>query len=377
MFIDGREQSISSPATPRPARDARLDFWRGLCLVDMVLVHLVYAKMQFGPFLTPLFGEYARFAAGGFVFIAGMGVGRFFLPKVKNPVTRTQARVTLLRRAGIILIAHCIWSVATTLVNEYRCIIPQTATPLSIMRDVFLLRMEEDLLPMYVLLIALAPVMLELLRRSWGVWVLAGVSVSLFVFGQIHPDWLILRPHPLFRPLLWQAIFIAGLIGGSYFDRYDGLTRRGKFAVSAVAWSVFAVLFLADYSSDFGLPAMPMGLSFTKNPLSVGELLRYLAITACLITTTDLLWPLIRPMSVMPFLATLGKRSLLVYVVHTFLVDFCQWACGVCWWAGYWQMLLILPTILLLWMIAFGAEWWKRLPAYRAQEGRMMAPAAT
>jgi septum formation protein len=66
------------------ARDFRLDFWRGLCLVDMVLVHLVYEGVKMGRVLQPTLGEYIRFAAGGFIFLAGLGVSYIFLPKAMD-----------------------------------------------------------------------------------------------------------------------------------------------------------------------------------------------------------------------------------------------------------------------------------------------------
>src|SRR5947208_2939026 len=56
----------ATPPTPAPTkksskpRDHRLDFWRGLCLVDMVVVHLIFAGISFGPWASPLLGEYAR-----------------------------------------------------------------------------------------------------------------------------------------------------------------------------------------------------------------------------------------------------------------------------------------------------------------------------
>ena len=69
-------------------RDFRLDFWRGLCLVDMVLVHLVYEGVRMGRILPPVLGEFTRFAAGGFIFLAGLAVTYIFLPKARDPDKR-------------------------------------------------------------------------------------------------------------------------------------------------------------------------------------------------------------------------------------------------------------------------------------------------
>ena len=77
--------SSSSQST---ARDQRLDFWRGLCLVDMLLVHLYYQNVQFGDFLGKLLGEYTRFAAGGFIFVSGLSIGVIFLPRALDEKRR-------------------------------------------------------------------------------------------------------------------------------------------------------------------------------------------------------------------------------------------------------------------------------------------------
>src|SRR5437899_2213461 len=80
------------------SRDARLDFWRALCLIDMVLVHLVYEGVNFGPLQRAL-GEYTRFAAGGFVFVAGLSVGAIFLPRTFRPGGRRSVYLSLWCRA--------------------------------------------------------------------------------------------------------------------------------------------------------------------------------------------------------------------------------------------------------------------------------------
>src|ERR1700677_2260457 len=90
-----------------PARDQRLDFWRGLCLIDMVLVHLVWnAKVQCGPFLNDFFGSYTRFAAGGFIFVSGLSIGVIFWPRAADPKRRTKTYRALWRRSLYILVVN-------------------------------------------------------------------------------------------------------------------------------------------------------------------------------------------------------------------------------------------------------------------------------
>src|SRR5882724_11476770 len=82
-------------------RDFRLDFWRALCLIDMVLVHLVYDGVNFGP-IQRVIGEYTRFAAGGFVFVAGLSIGAIFLPRTFAAGGRTKVYLSLWRRSAYI-----------------------------------------------------------------------------------------------------------------------------------------------------------------------------------------------------------------------------------------------------------------------------------
>ncbi len=353
-------------------RDSRMDFWRGLCLLDMLLVHLVYNDMQFGSHLGPFFGEYARFAAGGFVFLAGMGVGRFFLPKVQNPVTRRAAYLRLWRRATILLCAYYIGTFFYILFDQWLWDLPGSPTPWSVVRDVILMRQGDDLLPFYVILTSITPLLLALLRRRDGFLWVAGISAVMFHIGSIHPDWLLLTPHPNFPILLWQVIFIAGLLAGAGFKRYDKLSQNTKIAIMAAGWMAFALFFYSDYASDFGWPRLNLGIIFYKRPLSLGETLRYLSMTLGILTSIDLLWPLIGNNFAASILATLGRRSLFVYVSHLFLVTFLHWLCDwKLYWMGMWQMLLIPPAVAILWSVARSSEW---LTAALARPASQRAP---
>jgi hypothetical protein len=348
--------SVGQPRT-LVARDSRMDFWRGLCLLDMLLVHLIYqSRVQFGPHLGPFFGEYARFAAGAFVFLAGMGVGRFFLPKANNPATRRGAYMRLWRRATILLCAHYIGTFCHILFDQWLGYTPVTGSPLTVVRDVLLLRQGDDLLPFYVLLTTITPLLLALLRRRDGfVWV-AGISMLLFYVGSTHPYATPLFPN--FPPLLWQMIFISGLLAGAGFKRYDKLSRRVKIGIMATGWVAFALLFYSDYASDFGWPRLNLGVIFYKRPLSLGETLRYLSMTIGLLTSVDLLWPIVSKIPGNSLIATMGRRSLVVYVSHLFLVSLVAWVCDYeLWRIGMWQMLLIIPAAVLLWLVAASCEW--------------------
>ena len=85
---DGEATSFSTLVrrSRETVRDSRMDFWRGLCLLDMLLVHLVYNDMQFGSHLGPFFGEYARFAAGEFTLADKLAAQREVGALARQPV---------------------------------------------------------------------------------------------------------------------------------------------------------------------------------------------------------------------------------------------------------------------------------------------------
>ena len=71
---------------------------------------------------------------------------------------------------------------------------------------------------MYVVLIALSPLALELLRKRWGTPALLAGCCALFAIGSRHP-WFgavaARQDNPQFPPILWQLIFIIGMVIGA------------------------------------------------------------------------------------------------------------------------------------------------------------------
>jgi hypothetical protein len=351
-------------------RDRRLDFWRGLCLIDMVLVHLVYQNVQFGDFLgLKLIGAYTRFAAGGFIFISGLSVGVIFLPRAREPRQRMGVYRALWRRSIYILAVQYVSAMGLLLLATLRTSGVSAVNPWSMIRDVFLLRDGGDLLPFYVFMIALSPLLLEGARRPRGwIAVLVG-SLCLFGWGMYHPWVLAPASHQNFPPILWQAMFVMGLIFGVAWPYYNALARRYKILATTISWIVFALLFDSEYSSDFGLPHLNLWMSFAKVPLSDGEALRYLSMIVGIATTTDLLWRSLSRTAFAAFVETLGRKSLPVYVAHLWVVEgmgilAAKWS-GM----GRWQITFGLASILILWLFALLLDVYKQ-PRHSQQPSR-------
>jgi len=344
--------------TRRGERDSRIDFWRGLCLIDMILVHLGYNKVQFGSVLEPFICDYLRFAAGGFVFMAGMAVGFIYLPKARAPERRMQTYCRLWLRS-IQLAAWqfflCLgWIVMQTWEGNRN---PEPGL-WRLFLDVLSMRDGGDLLPFYMMLIAVAPLLLEMCRRKWGVWLLPVMSIGVFALGRIHPYWLAMDPQGTFPPLLWQLVFVAGLLAGINLTRYDALKARVKVLVLAAALLMFGLLFWCEFWSAVGLPPCPVSLVFSKTPLTTGEMLRYLSLVTVVLVGTDLIWRRISRSGFAAFSGTLGKCTLQVYVAQVFLMELAGIAATQWWWRmGAWQILFAPVCLGMLWVLAAALQW--------------------
>jgi hypothetical protein len=334
-------------------RDRRLDFWRGLCLVDMVLVHLVWEGLDVGGVLAPLIGEYTRFAAGGFVFVAGMGMGLVFLPRARDAARRPTVYGDLWRRAAYVLGVHYAAAasfVALEVASGRRVV---AGDGLAVVRDLILLQDAPpygDILPLYVVLLAVAPALIELLRRGHWRLVACG-SAALFTLGQWRPWLLSPRVPEEFPVVVWQAVFVAGVLFGAALPGLDACAARTRRAIAAAAALAFASVTLAAHGADLGLP-VPRLVHLQKVPLNGGELVRYLAATVFVVMGTGLLWRRLEPRPVARFVESLGRRSLGVYVAHVWVQGAIIALAARLWWIGSAQAVLAPVALVLLGLLA-------------------------
>jgi len=308
----------ASAGEGRAVRDTRLDFWRGLCLIDMVLVHLVYQGIQFGEGLQGLLGEYTRFAAGGYIFVAGLGIGLLYLPKVHDPLRRWKTYTSLWKRSIYVLLVHYAAEISFLLLYPLSGSGGFTSVASEILA-IFTFRKGCDLLPFYVMVLAVAPLLLELLRRRLG-WVVLAGSAALFVLAQRDPYVLTFPIQTTFLPGLWQLPFVLGMLAGALLPRYDRLSLSSKRRITGVVAIVSVCIWLDIYAADFGWVVNSPFL-YWKIPLTVGELLRYLSFMGSIILLTNFLWPRITRLPGMSAVQLLGRRSLAVYVFHLWVVQ--------------------------------------------------------
>jgi hypothetical protein len=335
----------------------------------MIIVHLIFAGISFGPVANPFFGEYVRFAAGGFVFIAGLSVGAIFLPRVRDAHRRRPTYVALWRRAGVILIVHYLAEISFLMMWPLLGGVPADDVGWRLL-DILALRAGYDLLPFYVVMVTLSPAMLEVVRLGWR-WVLALLSIALFAVGQIDDyAWKFTPPNgQAFLPILWQVFYVLGLVAGSALPAYDALRQRTKFAALTVCLVGFMLLFVSCYAHDLHMdPIVP--LTFSKLPLNAGEALRYFSMVGSILIGTDLVWrPRLKGSAFARFCERLGRNSLPVYVFHVWVVqvfaylNYHGWAGP----QGTWLLWVAVAAVGLTWLFAAGLERWRRWRAARAR----------
>lgn len=349
-----------------PSRDLRIDLLRGGAIVFVVINHLA---------LVSVFQNATQEAIGMvsgaelFVLLSGAVLGLVHRPKIVGggigEVTlRTGARawklyvtaivVTLI--VGFVSLVPFLNAVpATTYVDQGTGAAGSEATgrvydlyagfeglaryPVdpSVIVDLALLRIgpwQVNVLGLYVVMLAIAPLILWALSRRRWILVLA-VSWGLYVLQMLLGLRLLPSQFEDSFPLLtWQALFVTGMVAG--FHRREILgwfaTRAGRIvlAVSVIATVALALLswnnpYLSSaYDVRLGLvPANTFSsiysVAFERTTLDPGRVLNVLLVTITGYALLSVLWkPIDRVLGW--FLIPLGQATLYVFVMHVLFV---------------------------------------------------------
>ncbi len=220
---------MSSPSLPaRSTRDPRLDVFRGLCLVMIFINHVpgtVYEE-----FTTRNFGF--SDAAEGFVLMSGIAAGLAYSADFRdrsmrlwNGLARVWRRVWTLYLVHILttfaaLAAACavaLWLKNSELLfeNAMRWV---WTDPLRTLVGLVILTHQfgyVNILPLYLMLLAVTPLLLFVAWRA-PLWLMAA-SVLVWLFAGLYrlgPPNFPTSGVWFFNPLTWQVIFITGLLTG-------------------------------------------------------------------------------------------------------------------------------------------------------------------
>ncbi|WP_342234896.1 OpgC family protein [Inquilinus sp. OTU3971] len=389
----------------KPARDIRIDFFRGLALIIIFINH-VPGNIA-GMFTPRIYG--LSDAAEIFIFLAGlssaMAFGRSFdRAGFLAGFGRVVQRVWQLYRAhiGLFIVICGIIIGANRIFAE-----PNYISRLGIDRffqdpggSLFeLLSLHYvphyfDILPLYMLLLAAIPAMVLLARIS-PVLVVA-VSAVLYI-GAVADGWNLTADSTegrgwFFNPFAWQVLFVAGYGYGAGWFEVPRVTR-GRITVALIYLVFCAALALSLVRLDGGLFAgmrdilEPLARKTDNGPL---RLLHFFALAYVVVSLLRAVPDLITPRGAEP-VAVMGRHSLSVFLLGMALsfvggIVFDQAGQGL-----LPHLAVNLGGIGLLWFWARGAAWfngqpWKRgrdlpakpAPAFRIRPARtapMPAPA--
>lgn len=313
-------------------RRLELDAARGLMLVWMTLIHLPTAASIF---VNQPFGFVS--SAEGFIFLSALFTGRIYWRLAERDGYQTM-RTKLWTRTLRLYAYHACLLAFTFLVaapiaargdrpglhnllDFYFAVGPQRAvldSALLIYRPPLL-----DILPMYIVFLALTPVVLTMARRIDWRFILAGSFafwlLAQFGFRQTAYDFLVSRlayQVPLnamgaFDLWGWQVIWLVGLWCGVRWAK-DDLPLDVWARQWTASAAVLAILFLTlRYAVGQGMELGAFGGLVDKWHMGPARLIDFVAVTAILIRVRKILTPLaIRP------LVLLGQSSLQVFCAH-------------------------------------------------------------
>jgi len=314
-------------------RQAELDWLRGLMLVLMTVTHLpTWFSAQLG---QPL--GYVS-AAEGFVFVSAFLVGSVYTRIARNQGFAA-VRWRLWRRTVQIYLAHVavllflLWALLPIAVGK-------GALPVTDLASFYLRQPDQalvgglmlvynppllDILPMYVLFMAVSPLLLERAsRRGWrgiaaasaGLWLLAQLGGGKPIYESIAALFALPVPYDqtgAFSFLGWQAMWVGGLWAGTRSVDADPVPSIRSQPVLMAAAAIAVVFFFWRHWAGQGPSAAPL-IAHALDKWHLGAL-RIVDFTALLVLViaarrTIAQW------AQRSVLATLGKVSLTVFCAH-------------------------------------------------------------
>lgn len=329
---------VHPPQPTLPARDLPLDLLRGLAMVVLVVNHLPatsWLNYATEPFLS---------AAETLVVVSGMVAGMVFGRRWRTwgPGATTRAllrRSCVLYRASVVVVALVgLLTLIPGLATEALTIAPGTTGPdlygfdgpLRTALAVVTLEAgpwQFNILGFFIAVIALTPALLWLLDRGWWPAVLVG-SWALFALGRAtHAEVLPSQSETPFPLLIWQLLFVHGLVLG-WHRRQVAAWLRGRRRGIVVA-AVLVVAALAAYVRLHEIGLHPLGWSsadwrawdaehFSKRYQDAARLISMLAFAGAAYVVLRRFAPLAER-TVGRLLLPLGRCSFYVFITHVFV----------------------------------------------------------
>ena len=319
-----------------PRRDVALDLLRGLAVAVLVVNHvaldswLAYATE---PFLSA--AETLVIVSG---VVCGMVFGRRWLVAGARATTRALLRRSfVLYRASVCVVALVgALTLVPGLATDALTIAPGTTGPDLYAFDgplrtaLAIVTLEAgpwqfNILGFFIAALALAPAVLWLLERGWWPAVLV-VSWAVFLVGRATLiDVLPAQSEVRFPFLIWQLLFVHGLVVGWERERLERALARWRGVVVGTVLAVAGIAALARLH-EIGLDPFFADDAwrrwdaehFSKPTLDAARLVSMVAFTAAAYVALRRFEPLAER-TVGRFLLPLGRASFYVFIVQVFL----------------------------------------------------------
>jgi hypothetical protein len=266
-------------------RDLRLDFLRGVGLWMIFLDHIPDDVVSWLTLRNYGFSDAAEF----FVFISGYLAGYIYGPIVSTGNLLAAAK-RLLTRAWQMYVAHILLFLTFTaqiaraarrfdnpMYKDEFNVANFLAHPDELIWQALTLRykpVDLDVLPLYIVLIATAPLMLWGLVRRPNLTLVG--SVILYIFARWF-DWNLASYPPgttwYFNPFAWQLMFVLGAwcgVGGA--AKIWFLIQSRAVLILAVAWIMFAFLIVMTWHSSYLASLIPKWMIKVIYPIDKTDL---------------------------------------------------------------------------------------------------------
>jgi hypothetical protein len=310
-----------------------IDFWRGLALVTIFINHVPgntferYTYSQYG----------ISDAAELFVFLAGWSIGiatrgRDGAPEPRGrTVVRLLSRTIEVYRAQLTVMLLALATIAGTalvldnpLILEWHNAGTFFADPIQTVVGVALLTHQLgffNILPLYVVLLGIAPVFILIARESrvaallfsGGLYLLSLIEEWNLPSWPGEGDWF-------FNPLCWQFLLLLGFVLQDWHRESDTLGRLSRrlmpVGIALVLLGVASAV-LEIRPDPLRVPEPRLLFTFDKTYLTPARLIHFLGVLLAFRAVYGLIAPRIGPVTA--YLARLGRNSLAVFSMGSLL----------------------------------------------------------
>jgi hypothetical protein len=310
-----------------------IDFWRGFALATIFVNHVPGIFYERFTHRNVSLSDSAEM----FVFLAGWSL-RFVVTSPGQPISAFRLVLRLVGRAVVIYAAQILITIIAIaliaaasiyfdapLLLEWHNAAAIFEEPVATHVGLVLLSHQLgyfNILPLYVLLMAAAPVIALLDRAS--PWLLLAVSLAVYayalLFGVNLPTWPV-EGRWFLDPLTWQVIFVLGFLIAAPEGGVGALARRHRqalriLAIPAVIAGGLAAWF--HYSPDpLRVPDPKLFFMFDKTFLSPARLIHAIALVGLFAGSFRYLARALPALA--SYLSMLGRNSLNVFCVGSVL----------------------------------------------------------